>query len=370
MNENGVRPDRPGTFFRTLNHFFVKTPRKLLTNRQSALSGIAFRSGFCYNRPVRRSVSIIKGKALSPIVNGTLRVALAALIWGAAYPLTKVALADVPPLLLGFFRFLLAGCLFMASEKSLPLQKIASEDRKSFVGLAFWGVFVLIIGMNYGLIWAPGMAASILSGTPPLFTVVLAALILGEKIRKVQFISIALALGGLAMLGSDFSASAKLEPWQIWAGCLMTLVPQFSWAMYGIAGKKLIERYHWRLICRDTFSLGALMLLPPAIIEAWFRGAGSWSWQTVFILLYLAVMNSVVTYSLWNSALKMIPVSLASFLIYLQPVSGAVLSYLLFGEKLTTGGFVGTALIFVALTLVLLPQPVPGKSDATTVAES
>ena len=368
MNENGVRPDRPGTFFRTLNHFFVKTPRKLLTNRQSTLSGIAFRCGFCYNRPVRRSAS--KGKALSPIVNGTLRVALAAFIWGAAYPLTKVALADVPPLLLGFFRFLLAGCFFMASEKSLPLQKIASEDRKSFVGLAFWGVFILIIGMNYGLIWAPGMAASILSGTPPLFTVILSALILGEKIRKVQFLSIALALGGLAMLGSDFSASTKLEPWQIWAGCLMTLVPQFSWAMYGIAGKKLIERYHWRLICRDTFSLGALMLLPPAIIEAWFRGIGSWSWQTVFILLYLAIMNSVVTYSLWNSALKIIPVSLASFLIYLQPVSGAVLSYLLFGEKLTTGGFAGTALIFVALTLVLLPQHTASKSDATAVAES
>lgn len=307
---------------------------------------------------------------MSPIVNGTLRVALAAFIWGAAYPLTKVALTDVPPLLLGLFRFMLAGCFFMASEKSLPLQKIAPEDRKSFIGLAFWGVFVLIIGMNYGLIWAPGMAASILSGTPPLFTVVLAAIILGEKIRPVQFLSIALALGGLAMLGSDFSANTKLEQWQVWAGCLMTLVPQFSWAMYGIAGKKLSERYHWRLICRDTFSLGALMLLPPAIIEVCFRGFGNWSWQTVFILLYLAVMNSVITYSLWNSALKMIPVSLASFLIYLQPVSGAVLSYLLFGEKLTTSGFAGTALIFVALTLVLLPQRVPEKSDATTVAES
>lgn len=302
----------------------------------------------------------------SPMINGTLRVALAALIWGVAYPLTKVALADVPPLLLGFLRFLLAGSFFMASTRSLPLHGVAEEDRRSFLSLAFWGVFLLIIGMNYGLIWAPGMAASILSGTPPLFTVVLAAVLLGEKMRARQFVSIGLALVGLALLGGDFSPGENLAPWQIYLGCLLTLVPQFSWAMYGIVGKRLVERYHWRLICRDTFSLGALMLLPLAGVEVYFKGTGNWGPPTVFILIYLAVMNSVVTYSLWNSALRMIPVSLASFLIYLQPVSGAVLSYFLFGEKLAAAGLAGTALIFLALTLVIWPE----KTVSAVVAEN
>lgn len=304
------------------------------------------------------------------MINGIIKVAFAAFLWGVAYPLTKLALADVPPLLLGVIRFMIAGSVFMISERSLPLGGVAVEDRRSFVGLAFWGVFILIVGMNYGLIWAPGMAASILSGTPPLFTIILAAFILGEKIRTAQFFSIALALTGLALLGSDFSGKSELAAWQIWVGCLLTLVPQFSWAMYGIAGKRLVERYHWRLICRDTFALGALMLLPPALIEVYFKGAGTWSGQTIAILLYLAIMNSVVTYSLWNSALKSIPVSLASFLIYLQPVSGAVVSYILFGEKLESGGLVGTVLIFVALTIVLLPQRKPAKDASTIIAES
>lgn len=291
---------------------------------------------------------------MSPLLNGILRVALAALVWGVAYPLTKVALAGVPPIFLGFLRFLIAGGIFMAADRSLPLQGVAPEDRRGFIRLAFWGVFVLILGMNFGLIWAPGIAASVLSGTPPLFTVILAALYLGEKMHPVQFISIAVALSGLALLGNDFSAApSALASWQIWTGCLLTLIPQFSWAMYGIVGKKLSARYHWRMICRDTFSLGALMLMPLAAIEVWYQGAGTWNLQAILILAYLAIMNSVVTYSLWNSALKLIPVALASFLIYLQPVSGAVLSYLLFGEKLGSGGLAGTLLIFVALTLVL-----------------
>jgi len=309
--------------------------------------------------------------AMNTILKGSLRVALAALIWGAAYPLTKLVLADAPPVQLGFLRFLIAGLIFMTSERSLPLHGVATEDRKCFVKLAFWGVFLLILGMNFGLIWAPGIAASLLSGTPPLFTVILAAILLGEKLRAAQFNSIAMALIGLALLGGDAgSGKTELLPWQIWIGCLLTLVPQFSWAMYGITGKRLSAKYHWRTICRDTFTLGALMLLPVAVIEAAITGFGNWNWQTVAVLFYLATFNSVVTYSLWNSALKMIPVSLASFLIYLQPVSGAVLSYFLFGESLGWAGVAGTALIFIALTMVLLPESRDRPQTKSAVAQN
>lgn len=307
---------------------------------------------------------------MNQTLNGTLRVAAAAAVWGAAYPLTKLILTDVPPIFLGFLRFLSAGLVFMLLTGSMPLAEVDSTDRRCFFKLAFWGVFLLVLGMNFGLIWAPGIAASVLSGTPPLFTVLLAAALLGEKMRVAQFFSIILAVSGLLLLGGDFSDNISTDSWKIWAGCLLVLVPQFSWAMYGITGKRLSSRYHWKLICRDTFSLGALMLAPVALIEVLMRGFGNWNWQTVLILLYLAIMNSVVTYSLWNSALKIIPVSLASFLIYLQPVSGAVLSMMLFGEKLGMRGMVGTFLIFLALTLVLFPQRKADNKNNSGVAQT
>ncbi len=293
---------------------------------------------------------------MSPLLSGIVRVSAAAFIWGAAYPLTKLALADIPPVFLGFLRFAMAGLILMMMTRSMPLQGVAPQDRKCFIKLAFWGVFVLVLGMNYGLIWAPGIAASVLSGTPPLFTVFLAYLYLNEKIRVVHFLSFALAIGGITLLGSGVEGKPGLENWQIWVGCLLTLIPQFAWAMYGITGKRLSSRYSWQMICRDTFSLGALMLLPIALIESTVYGSGTINLTSGLILLYLALMNSVVTYALWNSSLKLIPVTLASFLIYLQPVSGAIISHSLFGENLGIYGIAGTSLIFVALTLIIVPE--------------
>lgn len=299
---------------------------------------------------------------LSQQINGSIRVALAAAIWGAAYPLTKLVLTDIPPVFLGFLRFFLAGLFFILITRSMPLSGIPTEERKTFFGLAFWGVFLLILGMNFGLIWAPGIAASVLSGTPPLFTVILAAIYLAEPMQTRHFISVALALTGLAMLSGDLSTGeSSAESWKVLIGCVLTLVPQFSWAMYGIVGKKMSCRYHWSVICRDTFCLGSLLLLPFALIEIMLTGPGAWNFQAISILGYLALMNSVITYSLWNSALRMISVSTASFLIYLQPISGAILSYFLFGEKPALTGFLGILFIFIALVLVVkretLPEP-------------
>lgn len=288
--------------------------------------------------------------------SGIIKITLAALIWGIAYPLTKLALNDVPPLLFGFLRFFTAAVFFMITTASMPLSKIEKEDKRDFVKLAFWGVFVLVVAMNYGLIWAPGIVASILSGTPPLFTVILAAYFFKEKIKVSHLISIILAITGCTLLGGDLSYNIEVENYKVLLGCFIVVIPQFAWAMYSIIGKKVSAKYDWRLVCRDSFALGAAMLLLPAIIESASYGFGSWNTKTLLILLYLALMNSVVTYSLWNSALKAVPVTTAGFLIYLQPISGAVMSYYLFDEKLNTVGFVGTALIFVALTFVLLDK--------------
>ena len=289
------------------------------------------------------------------LLRGILQVALAAGLWGAAYPLTKGALATVPPILLGTLRFGLASLLLMAFTRSFPLRGIPTEHRRTVVKMAFWGTFVLVLGMNYGLRWAPAVAASIISGTPPLFTVVFAALWLNEPFRRHHAMALVLAIPGLVLLagGTQGGEASSLA----WAGIALTVLPQIAWAMYGVIGKSLITRFPWPILCRDTFSLGTLMLIPPTIIECWFSGFGTWTLGTLGVLLYLGIANSVITYGLWNSALAMIPVSTASFVLYLQPISGAVFSWVLFGETLGPTGILGAGLIFLALGIILRPVP-------------
>lgn len=286
-----------------------------------------------------------------------IKIIVAAIIWGAAYPLTKLILADAPPIFVGFLRFATAAAIFSAIIRSKPLDGIAQEDRKTFAKMGFWGVFTLIIGMNYGLFWTPGILASILSGTPPFFAVILAAIILKEKISFTQCFAIGLALMGSVFLGGNLTLDTQLEAWQLVVGAILVTIPQFSWALYGIISKQAMNKYPWQYICRDSFALGALMLLPFAAAEVAMLGLGTWSLKTALILLYLAVMNSIVTYSLWNSALKTVPITTANFLIYFQPITGAIISSYLFNEQINSLGYLGIALIFISLTLILKASP-------------
>lgn len=285
-------------------------------------------------------------------LRGIAQVALAAVLWGAAYPLTKGVLDTLPPIGLGFFRFALASLVLVVLTRSAPLSGVAPADRRAMGWLAFWGTFVLVLGMNFGLRWAPGIASSIISGTPPLFTVILAAVWLREPWQGRQFAAVAIALAGLFLLAGDTPDAAPRGP-HYWLGIVLVIIPQVAWAVYGILGKAIISRYPWPVLCRDTFALGAAMLAPFALAEAWQDGLGTWGSREWLVLGYLGICNSVFTYGLWNSALAMIPVSTASFVLYLQPISGAVLSSILFGERLGPAGWAGTALVFLALTLVL-----------------
>lgn len=285
-------------------------------------------------------------------VRGIAQVVLAASIWGAAYPLTKDVLAQVPPITFGFARFALAGLILMVISRSLPLQGVEPGDRRRMWHLAFWGTFVLVTAMNIGLRWAPGVVSSVISGTPPLFTVLLAAAWGFEPLRMRHLGAAALAIAGLAMLCGDMRGP-EIAGAPAVAGIILVTVPQVAWAIYTLLGKRILALYSWIYVCRDTFTLGALMLAPLALAEVALSGAGTWNGKAAATLLFLAIANSVITYGLWNSALRLIPATTAGFILYLQPVSGVILSMALFGESTGTTGIAGIALIFTALLLAL-----------------
>jgi drug/metabolite transporter (DMT)-like permease len=301
-------------------------------------------------------------------VVAVVKILAAAALWGAAYPLTKGALTVVPPLTLGFLRFSLAGLLLMLWTRSRPLQGVPEGQRTRVVWLAFWGSFVLVAAMNLGLRLAPAGLASMISGTPPLFAVFFAWYRLGEPLRISHFVALGMASAGIILLAGDisvpgFSGMAIL-------GIVLVTLPQVAWAIYSVLGKELLAASPWPMVCRDTFCLGALMLLPLAAIETAIVGFGQWNTHSVGVLLYLGIANSVLTYGLWNSALAVVPVSLASFLLYAQPISGAILSFIMFGDAPGMMGLIGIFLLFAGVAVVLHQQARAAGEDGLSESGS
>lgn len=280
------------------------------------------------------------------------QILLAATIWGAAYPLTKGILSLVPPLVLGFLRFSIAALVLLVITRTKPLERVEKKDRLRLGALAFWGVFVLVVGMNFGLKLAPAGVASIISGTPPLFTFLFAWIWINEIPGTRHFLALLIAMIGIAMLTKDISVGTVTL--QTVGGIFLVTLPQVAWAIYTVLGKDLLKKYHWLILCRDTFVLGALMLLIPALVEGYHSGWGVWNARSFAGLLYLGILNSVGTYGLWNRALREIGATTASFLLYWQPVSGAAISFIWFDESLGRLGWGGTALVFSGLSVVLV----------------
>jgi DME family drug/metabolite transporter len=78
---------------------------------------------------------------------------------------------------------------------------------------------------------------------------------------------------------------------------------------------------------------------------------------------YLAVVATVIAYSLLNRGLRVVPAGTAATLGLTEPVVATVLGIVLLGERLTPVSAVGAALVLVAV-LVLVRAPAPLTSDA------
>lgn len=281
---------------------------------------------------------------------------VAVVIWGVSYPVTKYALRFLPPFLLAFLRFSLASVFF------LPLLRgkasIRPEDRRSFLLLGLTGSFFLIAFMNLGLRFASAVSGSILSATPPLFTAVLALYFLRERLGLGKAGGLLLGLLGIVLV-ARFPAGFKELSGRAILGNGLILAAQLSWAFYAILGKRAVERYGGETVAGWTSIVGAVLFLPFAIAEtAWATGS-SWTtsynltWGCVLAILYLSLLNTTLTYLFWNRSLRVVGASTAAGFLYLQPLSGALVSVLFLGEELRAGLVAGGGLILLGVSLIL-----------------
>src|SRR5690242_17360245 len=131
---------------------------------------------------------------------------LVAVIWGLAFVASRLALDELPPALMTALRFGIAAvpCLFVRKPKiSWPL--LIAISFTLFLGQFLAQAYGIAHGVPVGL-------SSVIVQSQALFTIALAALVLGERPSPVQTLGIAVAAAGLLMIcgtvGYDFSVGA------------------------------------------------------------------------------------------------------------------------------------------------------------------
>jgi len=282
-------------------------------------------------------------------------VALAALtsvVWGLAFVASKLALESFSPAQLTAARFLLA-CLpvVVVPRPRLPWPSVV------LIGLTlFTGQFVLLfLALAHGL--PPGVA-SVTQQLQAFFTVLLAAVFLGDVPTPRQGAGMAVAFLGLALVALTVGADLSL------VGLGLGLGGAFSWAI----GNVLVKRAAGVSILPLVVWCSLVPPLPALLVSAVYDPPGNLvdavvtaSWRSLGGLLYLAALATVVAYAVWGFLLQRYPTAVVAPFALLAPCAGVLASAAVFGEVPSATRLAGMALILLGLAVVVLPNRVGSR---------
>nr|WP_315491719.1 EamA family transporter [uncultured Rhodoferax sp.] len=270
------------------------------------------------------------------------------LAWGVNFAVIKVGVADVPPLMLGGLRFLLAAfpaLLFLRPPK-VPLRLYLLYGMTISVG-QFSLLFTAIhVGMPTGL-------ASLVLQSQAFFTMVFAAFWLKERWHANQLAGLVLAGCGLFLIGSAHGLSMPL------AGFMLTIAAAAMWACGNIV-TRAVGRYG--PMNQLAFVVWA-SLVPPVpllLLSAWMEGPQAmatalahFSWSAFVAVAYLAWVATLFGYGVWTALLSRYPANRIAPFSLLVPLVGLTTGWIVFGEMLSPIHFAGGALLMTGLLVNL-----------------
>lgn len=277
-----------------------------------------------------------------------LYVIAATVIWGATPAIMKLTLTQIPVFTLAFLRMFIASLIMLIFvRKNLKIEK---KDYFSFINLALSGVTLNISLFFIGLKLTHAINAAFLVAIGPIVTIIAAHYYLKEKLEHKLITAGLIALfGATIIIGKPNGAPNLLAS----IGNILLLLSSLAWVLHELMAKKLLKTYDSSTVTFYTIFIGSLTFLPLFIIEvvknpAWIDQIN----KTGFLgLLYGIFFASFIAYWSWQKGLQKLPAGKAAFFFYLDPISGALFSYLILGEKLTLSLIFGGLLIALAVIL-------------------
>jgi drug/metabolite transporter (DMT)-like permease len=288
-------------------------------------------------------------------IQARLMLVLLCLIWGLTWPAMKIALGGIPPLSMR---------TMTAALGALTLFLICLVTRRSFrlSGAQAWGHVVIasllnVVGFSlfsaFALIAAVASRVAILTYTLPIWTVLLAWLVLGERPTRIQTIAFGLCACGLAILIYPLAGTS------LPLGALFAVASGLSWG----AGTVYLK---WARIDADPMGVASWQLTIAFFFITGcmlgFDGGLDLSNAHTSALLGVAfsgIIGNGIAYGLWFAIVGRVPAATASLGILGIPVIGVLSSVIILGDRPTVPDMIGFALIFAASACVLLAPPAP-----------
>ena len=284
--------------------------------------------------------------------------------WGMAWAVGRILALGLPPMTGAWLRYVLTMVLFYLWFLGRALK--GNEVNWLPTGRQTWRTLTLIAitgVLGYQVFFMNGMRltaagdASLIITFNPIFTVLLAAPMLGQQISRKMFVGLFCGFIGVAVV-TGWSPNTDIPFEDRILGDLMILLSSLNWAMTTNNTKRMMEQRNGEQKATTLeivvwYSLiGTVLLTPLAAWETWQHGIPEPTLTDWYAIIYLAAISTFLAYYWFAIGVEKLGATAASSYIFLMPVFGVLGGVILLDENIGWTLLLGFILIVIGVRVV------------------
>lgn len=273
-------------------------------------------------------------------------------IYGINHTLAKGVMPDyIEPFGFILLRVLGAAILFWAISIFGPREKISTADWPRILGCTIFGMVINMLMFFKGLSLSTPINSSVIVTLSPILVLLLAAILINERITIVKITGILLGLAGalaLVLFSTDTAENAPNIP----LGNIFFIINAISYGLYLILVKPLTVKYHPFTLMKWFFLLAVFINFPIAWPEFSKVEWTSLPFDAIWKMGFVVVATTFLTYLFNVYALKELSASTISAFIYLQPLIAIIYAISTGADTLTAVKVIAAILVFAGVYLV------------------
>ena len=277
---------------------------------------------------------------------------LVTFLWSTSFVIIKIGLAEIPPLTFAGLRYTIAFiCLLplaFTKKNSVIIKQLDKKDWWKLVLLGFL-FYAFTQGAQFlGLSLLPAVTVSLWLNFTPLIVAVMAIFLISEYPTILQWIGVVLFIIGILTYFYPVELNDNQE-----LGLIVMTVGVLANAASAVLGRNINRESKINPIVVTIISMGigSILLLISGIF---IQGFSSISFQNIIYLLWLAVINTALAFTIWNFTLRTLSAMESSIINGTMLIQIAILAWIFLGEEISAKELIGMLIASLGAVLVQL----------------
>jgi drug/metabolite transporter (DMT)-like permease len=270
----------------------------------------------------------------------------AMLLWSSSFVALKLAFQGYHPMQVIFGRMLVASLCFLIFIPSFRRIQWRRQDIKYLLIMAICEPCLYFIFEAKALENTSASQAGMITAMLPLLVAILAWTFLKEQVSRQTLFGFSLAIAGACWLSLS-SETSEMAPNPL-LGNFCEFLAMVCAAGYTVSLKHLTSNYPPLFLTAFQAFLGSLFFFPFLLFpEIGFPN--HWTQVPALSVLYLGTFITLGAYGLYNFGVSKIPANQAAAFVNLIPVFSVLLGMMILGDRLTTGQWFASGLVFIGV---------------------